>query len=263
MIAREVASYRQDLAVDKPVQIAKGASISDRRRAVGFQVMNALGHSHAVISQAGRLVKPRGVVSTLTRRSLAVTALAGTAGRPLLDPVLDNCCLGAELKYVRSLEAHKHKRARPDYDADLVLHDTDGEPCAYQKSVGQPYAYVWRTSELRTRAGPRQVHAGSIIRPVYDLESAGQTPPHQRFADAGLVAVSGCVADDVVFMRFGLEVFPQSLRRMSLLDVTGPEAYDNYRQYVGEAVRLDSRAFETSVMGILTATTHCRVELDD
>ena len=252
-IALEVASYRLDygerrrpIAEDLDFSWSKPDSdgVSERRRSVGSLAFTALGHSHAVIRQADRHILPRGRVAALTRRTLAVTALAGTSLRPELDDELDNCCLGAELKFVHGLEYHGlGKQPDPDHDAALILHDAQGEPFAYQKAVGEPNAYVWRDGLMRTRAGLRQLSAGSIVVPIYDRDSKGRPPPQEKFAGAGLVGITGCVADDVVFMRFSLEVFPERIRSAGLLDASVPGAYEDYRYHVKEARGMNSAVF--------------------
>ncbi|HSX34554.1 MAG TPA: hypothetical protein VLF62_02835 [Candidatus Saccharimonadales bacterium] len=260
-IALEVAAYRPDYNQRHGMiayNLAEYPHESDldprsvRRYNVARIAWHALEYSHAVIQQTDRHVRPAGRVAAVTRRTLAMTALAGSPLRPKFDPVLDDCCLGAELKFVHALEHHRLKKwSPPSHEASLVLHDVAGEPAAYQKAVGYPYAYVWRNSLVQTRAGLKQLTAGSIIRSVYNGGSEGMEPMHEKFAGAGLVGITGCVADDVEFKRFGLEVIPDRIRNACLLDASEPGAYESLRRHVAEARVLDSAAFAGHVSALL------------
>jgi hypothetical protein len=262
-IAWEVASYRPDYS-KQCVRIAEdldlggedlSADVRRRRLNIGWLAFKAFSHSHAVIKQAKRHIAPRGRVSVLTRRTLAMTVFAGTSARPELADVLDNCCVGSELKFVHGLEFHHlNKRPRPGHAAALILHDAKGNPFAYQKAVGYPFAYVWHDGLMRTHAGLRFLPAGSIVRPIYNRDSRGQPPPHEKFAGSGLVGITGCVADEVEFMRFSLEVVPQKIRTAALLDASAPGAYEEYRHHVSESRAMDSAAFAVCMAELVKDT---------
>jgi hypothetical protein len=252
-IALEVATYRLDYdeqrerileSLDHRMAGGDSEEVTERRRVMGNLVFTALEHSHAAIRLADRHINPKGKTAVLTRRTLAATAFAGTPFQAELDTALDDCCTGAELKYIRGLEHHHLGRSsQPWHAAALILHDTAGEPLAYQKAIGLPLAYVWRDGMVQTHAGPRWLFAGSIVKPIYDRDSKGQSPPHEKFAGAGLVGLTGCVADDIEFKRFSLEVLPQAIRTATLLDASAPGAYDNYRCYVTDANAMNSTIF--------------------
>jgi hypothetical protein len=265
-IASEVATYRPDYdeqrecIADELSRKAAGSRNTDpRRRDIANLAFAALDFSHAVIKQADQRISPKGRVATLTRRTLAMTAFARTSLQPELDKALDDCCLGAELKFVHGLEHHRLKRrSQPDHVAALILHDAAGEPFAYQKAIGYPYAYVWRDSSMRTRAGLKRLLAGSIVRPIYDRDSCGQLPPHEKFAGVGLIGITGCVADDVEFKRFSVEVFPEKIRTASLLDASEPGAYGTYRRHVAETTIMNSTAFAGCMAELVKSTkTYC------
>jgi hypothetical protein len=261
-IALEVAAYRPDYseqseAIARELEgrrswVNSSEDVRDRNRIIGSLISTALSHSHAVIKQAEQYIAPRGRGAILTRRTLAMTAFAGTPAQPELDAVMDNCCLGAELKFIHGLEYHSlGKRPWSDHEAALILDDVDGEPFAYQKAVGYPYAYVWRSSVMQTHAGPRSLLAGSIIRPIYDRDSSGQSPPEEKFAGAGLARVAGLVADDVEFKRFSLELVPKRIRTAALLDASEPDAYGEYRPHVDEATAMSAAMFAKCIAGLL------------
>ena len=250
-IALEVATYRPDyneqrgrIAADVGRRRTGSGNARLRSHDIARLAYAALENSHSVIKQAGRRIPSSGRVALLTRRTLAMTAFAGTPCQPELNKVLDECCLGAELKFVRGLEHHRLKKpSRSDHAAALILHDHAGEPFAYQKAIGYPYAYVWRDSFMQTHAGPKWLSAGSIVMPIYDRDSRGQLPPHEKFAGVGLIGITGCVADDVELKRFSVEIFPEKIRTASLLEASEPDAYGTYWRHVGEAAAMNSTVF--------------------
>jgi hypothetical protein len=260
-LALEVASYRSDYNEQlerRARKLASGwnaadagsysESARDHNLTVGFLAYEALNHSYVAIQQADRHLAPKGRVAALTRRTLTMTACAGTPAQPVLEDVFDDCCLAAELKFVQGLEYHRlGKRPNPSHVAALVLNDTKGEPFAYQKAVGHPYAYVWRDGILQTHAGPRSLLAGSIVKPIYNRDSHGQPPPHEKFAGVGIVGIAGSMADDVEFKRFGLQLVPKAIRTAALLDVSMPDAYEEYRHHVDETVAMNNTVFADSI----------------
>lgn len=263
-IALEIASYRRDYdlqreRIEKKLnlrwnQTAEAEDVDDWRCAVGRLASEVFDQSHAVIRHADRRVLSRGPAAVLTRRTLAMTAFAGTAFQPALDKVVDDCCLGTELKFVHGLEHHRlRKRCPPDHVAALILHDVLGEPFAYQKAVGHPHAYVWRNGVARTKAGLRQLHAGSIVTPLY-CGDEGQLPPHEKYAGAGVVGITGCIAEDVEFKRFSVETLPQAIRIAGLLDASAPGAYEEYRCHTAEASAMNPAIFAGHMAELLKTT---------
>lgn len=252
-IALEVASYRPDYderheriaqELDSYSSEASSGDVFEKRRALGGLAYWALDHSHEVLRQTDRQIAPRGKSSAVTRRTLTMTALAGTTLQPRLDETLDECCLGAELKFVHGLEHHTLcKPCRPSHAAALILHDVAGEPLAYQKAIGEPSAYVWRDGLMQTRAGQKRLFAGSIVQLLYDSGDNGQSPPHEKFAGHGLVGITGCLAENVEFKRLTLEFLPEKIRRAALLDASSPEAYYDYRCHVPETSAMNSAVF--------------------
>jgi hypothetical protein len=264
-ITSEIASYCPDTlgqpirnaatleALDKADMATGRGSVVHQRMVVANLIDKALSISHLIASRAQSPIEPRGRVYNLTRQTLALTAMAGDPCRLAFDRALYNCCLGAELMFAYGLNGHrsvKPARVNRNRNAALLLIDADDEPCAYQKAYGHPYAYAWRDSQMRTRAGLRQIPAGAILRPVYDQESNGP-PPHEKYAGKGLVCILDSNIDDMVFMHFGIQVFPRALRQAALLDASSPDAYSHHRGQVAEAVDLDNAAFGREVMALM------------
>ncbi len=252
-IAQEIASYLPDCADRHAAAntiLMQERLQNGRRYAAAHLASLAYDYSHTIIEQAIQPVQAAGPSSALTCRTLAMTALASTGMRPQLAKKLDNCCFAAELKYIHSLELHGQPpgQAELPWNAALVLYDADDEPLAYQKTIGHAYAYVWRDGIVRTVAGLRSLMAGSIVRPRY-----GQTiqRPHRRFAGAGLVGIAGCIADDIEFKRFGLELLPKRLRRSAFLEATGPGTYDEYRDNIDEGVAMNSTLFGERIIELI------------
>jgi hypothetical protein len=262
-IASEVASYSADIpglsgadvewsaALDSTCAATGPGSVLRRREAVGELLSGALSDSHKIAKWAQSPIEPRGAVCDLTARTLALTAFAGEPDQLTFDRVLDNCCFGAELKFVHNLQInHSGKRPESGRNAALVLLDNDDEPFAYQKAYGHPYAFAWRNSRIRTQAGLRQVPAGAILRPLYN-QGSDAPPPHVEYAGKGLVGITDTRIDDVVFMRFGAQIFSRALCREVLLDASSEGAYSQYRAHVAETVDMDNAAFGRRVMDLL------------
>lgn len=261
-IALEVASYRRDydgrrerIAKSLDFYLGKMAGARDVegwQYVVGALAFAALDQSHVVIRRADRRILSRGRTSVLTRRTLAMTAFAGTPFQPKFDKELDDCCLGVELKFVHGLEHHRlRKPSGPSHEAALILHDVEGGPLAYQKAVGYNYAYVWRNGLMQTRAGLRYLPAGSIVKPLYGDD---KSPPHEKYAGAGLVGITGCTAEDIKFKRFGLDAMPEAIRTAGLLDASAPGAYENYRRHVGEASAMNTDMFAGCIAELMKNT---------
>lgn len=136
-----------------------------------------------------------------------------------IGSVVDHGCLQEELLHARSLRWHKYSSQRkpnPDHLPAAVLFDTQGQPFAYQKSLGEPNtAITWRRTTFGTQAGTRIVPADSLIRLVYDdsTETPNEAGPAYAYRGLGLIAIhekSGPL--DVEFIRLTNHKLPPTIR---------------------------------------------------
>lgn len=173
-------------------------------------------------SPLARAELPRRVYSPLANAAIAAVnhpltrQLKGSSGQT-------GGCLEAELRLVRSLEFHKSWRT-PDrnHRPGAILFDENDKPFAYQKSSGDPTAYVWRDGILRTREGRCFLPASSFV----ELEYTGTDDPMERFGGAGLLSLKGFEHDAVRFLRFSTRLFSPRLAHYALLGATIHE-YEN------------------------------------
>jgi hypothetical protein len=266
-IAAEVASYRPDyseirddieatlVAPLDDIEHAVGhLSITKRREVISGYVGDALAHSREVVRQAQSPIKPNGAVSRLTQWTLGLTVHAGILDQLASDKPSNGCCIASELMFVDELARLRNREPlRSSYRAGVVLLDAEDELCAYQKTGGRPYAYVWRDSQMRTRAGLRQVPAGAIMRPIYGRNSNGRSSPYEMYADRKLIGVPDYYLDDILFVRLGMGAFPRDVHKAALLEASSPGEcyYSEYRHRVAEAVTTDNAAFADQISALM------------
>lgn len=200
---------------------------------------------------AGPMI-PRRVYSPLAKTAIA------TANHPLTRQLKGSSeqtggCLEAELRLVRALEFHKSRRL-PDrnHRPGAILFDEDDKPFAYQKSSGDPTAYVWRDGILRTREGRRFLPASSFV----ELEYKGTDDPMERFVGAGLLSLKGFEHDAVRFLRFSTRLFSSRLAYYALLGATIHEYEDGgsaekLHANLAQASKLDNRYVAEQIHALL------------
>lgn len=152
----------------------------------------------------------------------------------------EDLCLGAELKVVHNLGLNLKGRG-PSHDrAAAVLFDVDGNPFAYNKSVGQSTALAWREATLETTEGHKVIPAGMFFRIGYGRN--GVNSVQEEMGGSGDYVVSLEKAPpptDVKLLRFSAFLIDRELAECAYINATGPECYTEYKSSVQRA--LDTR----------------------